>query len=262
VSTTTQQLSAAQSFLSYTRSRAAGVQATLRRFAVDEYVNSGLYESTSLVSGTNNSPFGAPDQNGVTAHQYATVVASDLLAQSQAARAGVKSALAHRDGVQKTLQQFELTLTSDNATENRSLVRLVADVETLQKAGACTTAVITTPTPTATPVAQTPTSPTSNPPATPSTTTTTTVAPTTTTTSSTTTTTTTTVGSSLGTPIGTTTTTVPASTTTSSTTTTTTTTAPAGSDSGGTTAPAPTANPGGLQVLQTCVTALAPSPNA
>jgi hypothetical protein len=259
--TTTQQLSAAQSFLSYTRNRAAGVQAALRRFAVDEYVNSGLYESTSLVSGTNNSPFGLPDQNSVTAHQYATVVASDLLAQSQVARAGVKTALAHRNDIQKTLQQFELTLTSDNSTENRSLVRLVADVETLQKAGACTTAVITTPTPTATPVAQTPTSPTSKSPATPSTTTTT-VAPTTTTTSSSTTTTTTTVGTSLGNPIGTTTTTTaPASTTTSSTTTTTTTT-PAGSDPGGTTTPAPTANPGGLQVLQTCVTALAPSPNA
>ena len=271
VLTTNQQLSAAQSILSTARSRAAGAETALRRFAVDEYVSSGLYESPSIVTGTNTAPFGTPGQDGVVAQQYASVVASDLLAQSQAATAAVKVALAQRDGVQKTLQQDESTLTSDNNSENRSLTRLVADVTTLQKAGACTTAVITTPTPAATPATSstpngTTPSATSGSPATPSTTTTTTtVAPTTTTTSSTTTTTTTPGLNSLVNPLATTTT-VPASTTTTSTpassgtsTTTTTTTVPAGSGSGTNSTPPPTANPGGLQVLQGCVTALAPS---
>ncbi len=271
VLTTNQQLSAAQSILTTARNRAAGVQAALRRFAVDEYVSSGLYQSSSI--GTNTGPFGTPGQDGVVAHQYATVVASDLLAQSQAAAAAVKVAHAQRDSVQKTLQQDVAMLTSDNTSENRSLVRLVADVTTLQKAGACTTAVITTPTPVAaTPAApggSTPTSTQGSP--TTASTTTTTVAPTTTTTSSTTTTTTTTTtpgGVSLVMPSGTTTT-VPASTTTTTaptttTTSTTTTTVPAGSGTGtGTTpAPAPTANPSGLQLLQGCVTALAPSASA
>jgi hypothetical protein len=264
VLTTSQQLSAAQSILSTARGNAAAAQTALRHFAVDEYVNSGLYQSSPIVSGTTSGAFGTPNQNGVVAHQYATFVASDLLAQTAAATASVKVAVAQRNGVQKTLQQDVLTLTSDNATENRSLVRLVADVETLQKAGACTTAVITTPTPAATPGAPgaSTTSTTSASPATP--TTTTTVAPATTTTSSTTTTTTTTApgGVSLVKPLGTTTTVPPSTTTTTEAPTTTTTTVPAGSDSGSTTTPAPAANPGGLQVLQTCVTALAPSASA
>jgi hypothetical protein len=269
VLTTNQQLSAAQSILSTARSRAAGAQTDLRRFAVNEYVSSGLYESPGIVTGANTAPFGTPGQDGVVAQQYASVVASDLLAQSQAATASVKVAQVQRDGVQKTLQQDEATLTSDNNSENRSLTRLVADVTTLQKAGACTTAVITTPTPAATPATPSGATPSaaSGSPTTPSTTTTT-VAPTTTTTSSTTTTTTTPGLNSLVNPLATTTT-VPASTTTTSTpapsgtsTTTTTTTAPTGSDSGTNSTPPPTANPGGLQVLQGCVTALAPTASA
>jgi hypothetical protein len=269
VATTTQQLTAAQSILTSARTRAAGAQTALRTFAVNEYMSSGLYVASPLVSGTNNGAFGTQSQNGVVAHQYATVVASDLLAQTQAATTAVKVALGQRNGVQKTLQKNETTLTSDNANESHALVRLVADVETLQKAGACTTAVITTPTPAApgapgAPGGSTPSSP-SGPPAAPSTTTTT-VAPATTTTSSTTTTTTTTPGGiSLVKPLGTTTTTtVPPSTTTTVAPTTTTTTVPSasGSGSGASAAPVPTANPGGLQVLQGCVTALAPSASA
>jgi hypothetical protein len=272
VATTTQQLTASQSILTSARTRAADAQTALRKFAVDEYVNSGLYEAAPLVTGTNNAPFGTQSQNGVVAHQYATVVASDLLAQTQAAAAAVKVALGQRNGVQKTLQLDETTLTLDNANASHSLVRLVADVETLQKAGACTTAVITTPTPAAAPGApdvpggSTP-SPTPGPSPAPSTTTTT-VAPTTTTTSSTTTTTTTTPGGvSLVKPLGTTTTTtVPPSTTTTVAPPTTTTTVPSGSgsgsDSGGGAAPTPTANPGGLQMLQGCVSALAPAASA
>jgi hypothetical protein len=268
VATTSQQLSAAQSILSTARSNAAAAQTALRHFAVDEYVNSGLYQSSPIVSGTTGGAFGTPNQNGVVAHQYATFVASDLLAQTEATRASVKVAVAQRDGVQKTLQQDVLTLTSDNTSANRSLVRLVADVETLQKAGACTTAVITTPTPAATPGAPgaSTTSTTPASPATPSTTTTTVAPPTTTTSSTTTTTTTTTTapgGVSLVKPLGTTTTVAPSTTTTTEApTTTTTTTVPAGSGSGTSTTPAPAANPGGLQVLQTCVTALAPSSSA
>jgi hypothetical protein len=255
VATTNQQLSAAQAILSTARNHAAAAQTALRRFAVNEYVNSGLYQASPLVTGTNSSAFGTPNQNGVVAHQYSTFVASDLLTQSQAATAAVKAAIAQRNGVQKTLQSDVLTLTSDNGTESRALVRLVSDVETLQKAGACTTAVITTPTPAAAPAASTPPS-TSGPAATPSTTTTT--VPPTTTTSSSTTTTTEPGGISL--PLGTTTT-VPATTTTT-TPPTTTTTVPAGSGPATATTPAPTANPGGLQVLQGCVTALAPSASA
>jgi hypothetical protein len=263
VATTTQQLSAAQSIVTSARGRAAGAQTALRKFAVDEYMSSGLYQASPLVSGTNNGPFGTQTQNGVVAHQYATVVASDLLAQTQEATAAVKAALGQRNAVQKTLQQNETVLTSDNANESHSLVRLVGDVETLQKAGACTTAVIAMPTPAAAPGASTPSSPSGS--STAPSTTTTTVAPTTTTTSSTTTTTTTTPGGvSLVKPLGTTTTTTvpPPTTTTTVAPTTTTTTVPSGPGSGTSTAPVPTANPGGLQVLQGCVTALAPSASA
>lgn len=269
VSTTGQQLTAAQSILTSARGRAAGAQASLRRFAVNEYVSSGLYQASPLLNGTNTAPFGTPSENGVVAHQYATFVAAYLLKQTQAAAAAVKAALAQRNGIQKTLQQDEVTLTGDNANENHSLVRLVADVETLQKAGACTTAVITTPTPPAAGAqsagGSTPPS-TPDSPATPSTTTTT-VAPTTTTTSSTTTTTTAPGGGiSLVIPQGTTTTTTTVAPTTTTTTTvaptTTTTTVPSGPGSGTSTAPAPNPNPGGLQMLQGCVTALAPSASA
>ena len=282
VATTDQQLNAAQSILTSARTRAAGAEAWLRRFAVDEYVNSGLYQSSALLSGTNTGPFGSQSADGVVAHQYATVVAADLLAQTQAATAAVKAAVAQRNGVQKTLQQDFAIWTSDKSKEDGSLVRLVADVETLQKAGACTTAVITTPPPAAAPNAAGPdgTGGTAGSPGTPagsassssgsgataapSTTTTTAAAPTTTSTSSTTTTSTSIPGGiSLVKPLApTTTSTVPDSTTTT-TPSTTTTTQPAGSGPGTTsTAPAPTANPTGLQILQGCVTALTPSASA
>ncbi|HSZ37016.1 MAG TPA: hypothetical protein VK773_07990 [Acidimicrobiales bacterium] len=286
VASAKQQVSAAQSVLSTARSRASSAETALRQFAVNEYVTSGLYESSGLVSGSNGNPDGTQSQNGVVAHQYATVVASDLLAQTHTAAAAVKAAAAQRNVVEKALQQDVSALTWDNTIESRSLVRLVADVTTLQKAGACTTAVITNPTPAASTPAgpsgsgvsggsggsstsggSTPSSTSGSSP-TPSTTTTT-VAPTTTTSSTTTTTTTVPGGISLVKPTGTTsTTTVPDSTTTTttgptpSTTTTTTTTLPSGSGSGTSNAPVPTANPTGLQVLQGCVTALAPTASA
>ncbi len=92
-----------------------------------------------------NSPFGTPSPQGVIAHQYSTVVASDLLTNAQAATAAAKASLAVRDASSKALQLAVLTLTSDNNTENRTLIRLVADVTAPQKAGACTNAVITEP---------------------------------------------------------------------------------------------------------------------
>lgn len=262
VATTNQQVSAAESTLSTARSRVAAAQAALRRFAINEYVDSGLYEASPVVSGTNSGPFGIPGQDGVVSHQYSTFVASDLLARSEAAAAAAKAARVERDAVEKTLQQDVTTLTSDNSDEGRSLIRLVADVTTLQKAGACIAAVITTPTPSPTTPTDWPAGGTtqgSAPSSATPTTTTTTVAPTTTTTSSTTTTTTTTPAGGLIAPLGTTTT-VPDSTTTS-TSTTTTTTVPAGSGTGtGTDAgPVPAANPTGIQVLQGCVTSLAPT---
>ena len=76
VATTNQQLSAAQSILTSARNRAAGAEAALRRFAVNEYVNSGLYQSSPLVSGPNTPADETQSQNGVVAHQYATFVAS------------------------------------------------------------------------------------------------------------------------------------------------------------------------------------------
>jgi hypothetical protein len=276
-----QQLSAADSVLSSARNRVANAQTALQHFAVNEYVTSGLYQEPSL--GSTNIAQSLPSENSVNAHQYASFVAAALLARSKAAAAAAKEALDRRNFIQHALQQDESTLTSDNGNENRSLITLVADVTTLQKAGACTTAVITNPTPTPTPggsgtagtwgtsgTSSAPTAPTapSTPasPATP-TTTTTTIAPPTTTTSSTTTTTTTPSGINLDVPTpSTTTTTAPASTTTTSalttTSSTTTTTVPSSSGSKSATTPAPSANPVGLQVLQGCVTALAPATSA
>ncbi len=260
VLTTNQQLSAAQTSLTTAEAHASHAVAALRRFAVGEYESSGLYQTSTVVAGTSNGPFGTPSQQGVVVHEYAATVASDLLARSQQATAAAKAALASRNGDQKTLQQAVDILTSDTTTKNRSLVRLVADVSTLQTAGACTTATITEPIPAPSAAPDSSATPST------STSTTTTTVPPTTTTSSTTTTTTTTTPTTPTTPttlpsldlsgIPTTTTTVPPTTTTSSTTTT---TVPDASSNGSAAAPPPTPNPAGIQNLQGCVTSLAPT---
>lgn len=266
VATTNLQLSAAQSASSVAQRNASVAEAALRHFAIDEYVHSGLYQSSLVAPGATNSPFGTPSPQGVVANQYASIVGSDLLTHSQAAAAAAKSARDQRQSAQKALQQAEATLTSDNASENKSLVRLVSDVTTLQKAGACTNAVITV----AAPVVASPSGTTTASSTTTTTTTTTSTtvpAPTTTTTSSSTTTTTapsvslvkpsttpTTASTSVPTTAPTTST-----TTTTTTPTTTTTTAPTGSGSANAAVTPPDANPAGLQVLQGCVTALAPT---
>jgi hypothetical protein len=268
VTTTNQQLSAAQSALAAAQSKAGTAESALQHFAIDEYVNSGLYQNSFVASGTTNSPFGTPSPQGVDADQYSRIVGSDLLTRSQAALANAKTSRSKRDEAEKALQQAVATLTSDNGSEDKAIVRLVADVSTFQKAGACTNAVVTVPSPTgaaaSSPSGSSPTSGSST--STPSTTapTTTTIVPaaTTTTSSTTTTTTTTTPNVSLTkpAPTTTTTTTAPPTTTTTSAPTTTTTTVPSGSGSSTTTTAAPpTVNPAGVQVLQGCVTALAPS---
>lgn len=264
VATTSQQLTAAQSALSAAQNKATDAEKALRKFAISEYINSGLYQSSFVASGSTNSPFGTPSPQGVIAHQYATVIASNLLTQSQAAAAAAKTSLAHRNATQKSLQVEEATLVSDNDAENRSLEKLVADVTTLEKAGACTNANIVV---ASTPVTPSTSTTTPSPGTSTSTTTTTsTTVPASTTTTSSTTTTTTMPSLSLD---KTTTTTSPPTTTSTSTTTTTspsssttttTTTVPAGAGTGTATTTVPTPNPAGLDVLQGCVTALAPVP--
>ena len=270
VTTTSQEEGAAQTALSAAQTHASAAEKALRHFAISEYIDSGLYQGSFVSNGSTNGPFGTPSPQGVIAHQYAAVIANNLLTQSQAATAAAKASLVRRNATQKDLQVAEATLVSDNNAENHSLVKLVADVTTLEKAGACTNANIV--------VASTPASPAggsgggstgapSSGSSTPTTTTSTTVpSPTTTTTSSTTTTTT----PVLNLDKTTTTTAPPTTTTTSSSTTTTTvpapttttTTAPAGtgsgSGSGSAATPVPTANPAGLDVLTGCVNALAP----
>jgi hypothetical protein len=265
VTTTNQQLGAAQSALSVAQSHASSAEKALRHFAISEYINSGLYQSSFVASGSTNTPFGTPSPQGVIAHQYASVIANNLLAQSQAAAAADKASLAHRNATQKDLQVAEATLVSDNNAENRSLVKLVADVTTLEKAGACTNANIVVASTTG-PASGSPTTPSSSSSTTTTTTSTTAPAPTTTTSSSTTTTTTTPIVSldmTTTTTAPTTTTTAPPPTTTTTSappsTTTTTTTVPTGPGSGSGAAAAPTANPAGLDVLQGCVNALAPA---
>ena len=141
------ELTAASSDVSAAQDKRDAAQTALRRFAVDEYVSSGLYVSSSLTNVGGTTPFGPADANGVAARQYESVAANDLLSRFQAATAAVSASLARRDAATKALAQAEATLTSDTAAENRALARLVNDVGTLQTAGACTTVNITAPEP-------------------------------------------------------------------------------------------------------------------
>jgi hypothetical protein len=271
VVTKNQELGAAQSATSTMRGQLAASQRKLRSFAVDEYVSSGLYVSSSYVTSGSGHKFGPPSPNGVVAQQYESVTASSMLARTDHADAALRASETRREKAAKALQQAVAKLSADTTAENRALVRMVADVATMQTAGACTGATITVPAASTTPGP----APSPAPAATPTTTTTTTTtppSPTTTTTSSTTTTTssTTTTTTSTTQPTTapsstttTTTTTAPPSgstTTTTSTpstpTTTTTTTTPGSSQAA---APPPTANPAGIQVLVGCVTSLAPT---
>jgi hypothetical protein len=259
-----EQLAAEQSQVSAARAQADTAARALRRFAIDEYVSSGLYSSASLANlGVGVNPHSAQDADGVIAQQYLGITANDLLAADKVASAAVHASLARRDDAARAVTQATFRLASDTAAEHRTLTRMVADVATMQIAGACTTVAIAAPTPTgAAPNAAGTTGSTTTVPTTTTTTTTTTV-PTTTTTTTVPPTTTTTVLGTTGTtiplivvPTTTTTTTVPPTTTSTTTppTTTTTTTVP-GTQS---TASPQNANPAGVAALQGCVASLAP----
>jgi len=260
-----EQLAAEQSQVSAARAQADTAARALRRFAVDEYVSSGLYSSASLANlGVGVNPNSPQDADGVIAQQYLGVTANDLLAAEKVASAAVHASLSRRDDASRAVAQATFRLASDDAAVHHSLSRMVADVATMQMAGACTTVAIAAPTPTgAAPNAAGSTGTTTTVPTT-TTTTTTTTPPTTTTTTppTTTTTTTTTILGTTGTtiplivvPTTTTTTTPPSTTTTTPPTTTTTTTTVPGTHS---TASPQNANPAGVAALQGCVASLAP----
>jgi len=247
----------------------------LGSFAIDEYVSSGLYVSTSLPTGRSSpNPFGPPSADGVLAHQYESIAASDLVTRDQVATAAYHAARDHVHVASLAAAAALSKLNADGAAQTLSLSKLVADVATMQTAGACTGATLT-----AAPLGSA-----STPGATTTTTTTTTVPPAPAAPATTTTTTTTTLpvasaAPAVVPPTTTTSTTAPTATTTTSTsvpppsTTTTTTTAPTaptgptapanpGSGTAGPTAatPAPpaTANPAGFTALQGCMAVLTP----
>ena len=263
-----QELTAAASAVSDAQDKLAAARSTLRRFAVDEYVSSGLYVSSSLTNVGSHTPFGPQNANGVAAQQYENVAANDLLSRYQAATTHLAASQSHRDAATKALAQANATLTSDTATENHALDRLVNDVTTLQTAGACTTVQITAPTPAGAATAAPTNAPTTTVPTTVPTTTV--LTPTTEAPSTTTTTTTvppTTVPTVIGAVVPTTVvpaTTVP-TTAPPNTSTTTTTTVPPTTTSTSTTVPgSPTAqapvaaNPAGLGQLQGCIAVFTP----
>jgi hypothetical protein len=277
-----QELLAAETADTAAQAKHAGVQKQLEKFAIEEYVSSGLYV-TSLTSEVNaTGPTGGESPDGVVAQEYTKIAASDLVARDQAAEQVLRAAQARRDAAFKSVGKATALLISDDAAETHALAQLVSEVGTMQNAGACTTVDLTasgtpaatgpgssgttTTTTTTTTLPPAPTTTTSTEP--PPTTTTTTVPPSTTTTTllspsvpsgglptSTTTTSSTT----------TTTTLPPAPTTTTSTvppTTTTTTTAPPAAANGGTAAAPQTASPAGLGALQGCIATFVPSGSA
>ena len=262
-----------------------GAQATLaeatgalRRFAIDEYVTSGLYVSSAFGTGQQApvGPTGPLNADGVVAHQYESIAASDLVTRDQAATMAYRAARDHVHETSAAVAAALAKVNADGTAQTRSLAKLVADVATMQTAGACTSIVLTS-APLGLPAAGQGGAAGSAPSTDTTTTTTlpTALAAGTTTTTSTTLpanaapalspppaasdTTTTTTSS-------TTTTTVPPSPTTTTTTTTTTTVpAPPASGTGGstpttTTTPAPpaSADPVGFTALQGCMAGLAP----
>jgi hypothetical protein len=275
-----EELAADQLYLSAAREKLGAAQGELGQFAVDTYVNGGTYSDSSFMNLAGPKPFGPQNANGVVAEQYENIVASELDAALQSAVAAEKSAQSRRDGAAKALSLATITLASDTAAQTRALARLVDDVAAFQKAGACTSAVITVSAPGSPGSPASGATDTSQPAnASPNTTaTTTTTSTTTTTTAPAPTTTTTTVPPTtnatstvpttvpavkvpITVPTTIPVTTVPPTTVPPTSTTTTTTTAPGDQGSKAPASIAPqTPNPAGLLVLQGCVAALAPPP--
>jgi hypothetical protein len=262
-------LAATESEAVQARDKLGASSRALQGFAISEYVNSGLYSGAPLVSSGSTQPLGPntpQTSDGVVAQQYLGVAANNLIDHNEVAEGAVKGAERHQSDAAKALAKAAVTLTTDEAAENQYLTQLIADVATLEHAGACATVTIVPP-PTLTPAAGGTTS-----------TTTTTVAPTTTTTTTTTippppTTTTTTVPPTTTTTTTlppdslmptTTTTTVPPTTTTTTTTTvpptTTTTTLPSAALPA--TTNAPPAEAAGVAQLQGCIATFAPPAGA
>jgi hypothetical protein len=260
-------LAAASSNVATAHTQLGAASRSLQKFAVSEYVNSGLYSGAPLVSNGGTQPLtGSTPQSsdGVVAQQYLGVAANNLLTKQGAANGVFKDAEQRRDAASKALAQAAVTLTSDQAAENQDLTQLIKDVATLEHAGACATVTITPPptsgsdatgttatTSTTTTTTTTPSTTTTAPP------TTTTVPPTTTTTT-TTTTIPTTVPLNALTPVLPTTTTVPPTTTTAVAPTTTTTTTPAATVPSTTTSAPPT-EAAGVGALQGCIASFAPA---
>ena len=147
-----EQLATEQSQVSAARAQAHTATHALRRFAVDEYVSSGLYSSASLANlGIGVNPHSQQDADGVIARQYLGITANDLMAHVKASTAAVHASLSRRDDAARAVTQANFRLASDNAAVHRSLTRMVADVATMQTAGACTTVAIAAPAPTGTP---------------------------------------------------------------------------------------------------------------
>ena len=262
-----QALAATQAQVTTARDQFGAAQKALRGFAISEYVSSGLYSSAPLASSGSPAPLTShtpQDEDGVVVQQYLGVAASNLLDRENTALSIVKSSVLKRDEAAKAVTQAAVTLTSDEVSENRSLILLVKDVGTLEHAGVCATVTITAPNPISSAPTGSPDTPST---LVPTTTTTSTVPPstsTTTITTTTTTTTTTTVPSTI--PSNTLTTAVPTTTTTTTTTTvpttvpstTTTTTVP----TPGAAAPSamtPPAVAPGVTALQGCIAPLAPA---
>jgi hypothetical protein len=254
-----QDLAASESQVSATKGQFGAASRALQGFAVSEYVSSGLYSGAPLVSNGGSQPLtrGTPQNaDGVVVQQYLGVAAANLITRNEAAADAFKGSQQQRDDAAKAVTQASVTLTSDEAAENRDLAQLITDVATLEHAGACATVTITPPAPS--PSAAATTTPTTTVP----TTTSTTVPPTTTTTTEPPTTTTTAPTIlPLGSPPPTTTTTVPPTTTTTTAPpTTTTTTSPT------TAAPAPSTAPPveapGVSALQGCIATFAPPAGA
>ena len=275
LTTRDQALAAAEAQVTAARSGFGNASKALQGFAISEYVSSGLYSSAPLVNSGSSQPLtqNTPQtQDGVVAQQYLGLAASNLITHDNAAQHAVKSSVEQRDDAAKAVTQAALTLTSDEAAENRSLTLLARDVGTLEHAGVCATVAITAPTPSA----SAPTGAATTPATLVPTTTSTTTAPVTTSTTAaapTTTTTTTTVPSTI--PSDTPTTADPTTTTTTVPTVPTTVPVTVPSTTTTTTVPVPT-NPGqpaqsaitppvvapGVTALQGCIAPLAPPPAA
>ena len=87
--------------------------------------------------------------------QYLGVAAANLISRQETAGDAFKGSEQHRDDAAKAVTEASVTLTADEAAENNALAQLIADVATLEHAGACATVTIAAPTPRSGPTAST-----------------------------------------------------------------------------------------------------------